>query len=239
MTPADTVRRRATPEGVNLALRVAGPPARFLAWLIDLMIVLGIQVVPGTLFALLPGVGRGVYFLTAFVLMWFFPVVFELARDGRTPGKMVLGLQVVHDDGTPVGPAASVLRNLMRFTDFLPFAFGAGLVSMILSPDFQRLGDLAAGTLVVHRDTDLPGGRVPEALPVPPPVHLDVAERRAVIDFAERLRTWNPERAEELATVARGLTGNTGEAGVRRLLGMANWLLGRSEPRLSVDEEAR
>ncbi|MEM8930805.1 MAG: RDD family protein [Acidobacteriota bacterium] len=238
MTRGDTERRRATPEGVNLSLRVAGPPVRFFAWGVDTVLVFAVQVVLGIFFGLIPGLGTGLYLMCAFLLTWFFPVAFEVWRNGQTPGKSIFGLQVVHDDGTPVGLAASTLRNLMRFADFLPFAFGAGLTSMYLSKDFQRLGDLSAGTLVVYRDAELPGRRVPAAAPVVPPVALDVEERRAVVDFAERVATWTPERAEELAAVAEPLTGARGEAGVLRLLGMANWLLGRSEAPAPAAAEA-
>lgn len=231
MNGIDNERRRETPEGVTLALRVAGAPVRFLAWAIDALLVSTLQIGFAMVLGLLGELGTGVYLLVLFTLAWFYPVFFELTRDGATPGKSVFGLQVVHDDGTPVGPAASFLRNLLRFADFLPVAFGAGLVSMLLSPDSQRLGDLAAGTLVVYRDTDSPSRGVAAATPVVPPVNLDLEERRAVVDFAERLPTWSDERARELAAVVRPLTGTWGDEGVERLLGMANWLLGRTEER--------
>lgn len=231
MNGIDNERRRATPEGVTLALRVAGAPVRLLAWTIDALLVMTLQVVFAVLLGLFGELGTGVYLLVLFILAWFYPVFFELTRDGATPGKSVFGLQVVHDDGTPVAASASFLRNLLRFADFLPAAFGAGLVSMLLSPDSQRLGDLAAGTLVVYRDTDSPSRGVASAAPVVPPVSLDLEERRAVVDFAERLPTWSEERARELAAVVRPLTGTWGDEGVARLVGMANWLLGRSEER--------
>jgi uncharacterized RDD family membrane protein YckC len=225
----DTERSRATPEGVNLSLRVAGPPVRLVAWVMDLFILMAAQVVLAILAGMLASLGPGLYFLFAFALMWFYPVAFEVLRRGATPGKAMLGLQVVHDDGTPVGLASSLLRNLLRFADFLPFAYGAGLISMLLSRDFQRLGDLAAGTLVIYRDQEGPDRRVPDAPPLPPPIALDRREQRAVIDFGARLRSWNEERRAELAATAAPLTGATGEDGVTRLLGMANWLLGRRQ----------
>lgn len=222
----DTERSRATPEGVTLGLRVAGPPARLLAWAIDAIVLVVAQFTLALFAATLDVAGLGFYYLLFFALFWFYPVAFEVLRGGATPGKSSLGLQVVHDDGTPVGLTASLVRNLLRFADFLPFAYGAGLVSMLLSADFQRLGDLAAGTLVVYRDDEV-GRKVPRAAPVPPAIALDRREQRAVIDFGARLSTWNEERRAELAAVAEPLTGAAGDAGVERLLGIANWLLGR------------
>ncbi len=222
----DTERSRATPEGVTLSLRVAGPPARLMAFAIDAVVLLAVQFLLALMATTLGVAGLGFFTLSLFALSWFYPVAFEVLRRGATPGKASIGLQVVHDDGTPVGLAASLVRNLLRFADFLPFAYGAGLASMLLSSDFQRLGDLAAGTLVVYRDDEV-GRRVPAAPPVAPPVALDRREQRAVIDFGARLLTWNEERRAELAAVAAPLTGATGAAGVERLLGIANWLLGR------------
>ncbi len=223
----DTVRSRATPEGVNLSLRVAGPPVRLLAWVIDAVVMVVAQSLVAIVVAFLGDLGSGFYLLSVFAITWFYPVGFEVLHAGATPGKSAFGLQVVHDDGTPVGPAASLLRNLLRFADFLPMAYGAGLVSMLLTRDFQRLGDLAAGTLVVYREDAAAGRDVPEAPPRPPPIALDLREQRAVIDFGARLTTWNEERRAELAEIVEPLAGARGEAGVRRLLGVANWLLGR------------
>jgi hypothetical protein len=155
-------------------------------------------------------------------------VVFEVPTRGQTPGKRSLGIAVVHRDGTPVGWTASILRNLMRVADFLPFGYGFGLASMLLDRDFRRLGDLAAGTVVVYRGPARPPGRgVPAARAEPPPVPLTPAEQRAVVEFAERFTAWPAARAEEVAGLAAPLAGGTGEAAVRRLLGLANWLLGR------------
>lgn len=223
----DTARSRATPEGVSLGLRVAGPPVRFAAWGIDLVVVLTAQFAVTVVAASLGATGTGLQLILFFVLSWFYPVAFEVFRDGSTVGKKAMGILVIHDDGTPVGPSASVLRNLLRVADFLPMAYGAGLVSMLLHPDFQRLGDLAAGTLVVYREPKALERQVPAAAPQAPPVALDPEEQRSIIDFAVRSTTWGLERQIELAELVPSLTGQSGESSVRRLLGMAHWFLGR------------
>lgn len=231
----DTVRSVETPEGVEIGLRVAGPVPRFLAWWIDFLLRIAIYLGLLIPLSILGESGRGILAVSLFLLEWFYPVLFEVLRGGATPGKKAMGLMVLHRDGTPVGWAASLLRNLVRFVDLLPFAYGFGLASMLADREFRRLGDLAAGTVVVHRDQEAVGARVPEAQPVPPAAPLSRDEQRAVIDFAERLPTWSEQRARELARLARPLLagGATGSAGagrnedVGRLLGIANWLLGR------------
>ena len=224
----DTELQRATPEGVMLSLRVAGPPIRLLAWGVDFAIIMMCQVLFALLIPFMGEFGGGLYLIGFFVVWWFYPVFFEVLRGGSTPGKKAMGLQVVHDDGTPVGWTASLMRNLLHFADFLPFGFGFGLVSMLASQHFKRLGDWAAGTVVIYRDRELTERRVPERTPIAPPVPLDRQEQRAIIEFGERLPTWNQMRAQELGDVVAPLTGSSGRDGVQRLLGMANWLLGRS-----------
>jgi len=223
----DSVRLVETPEGVELALRVAGPVPRLLAWVLDLLLR-GVLYVALTIAAATLGrSGLGLLLIALFAIEWIYPVVFEVWRDGATPGKRRMGLIVLHRDGTPVRLTASAIRNLVRFADFLPFGYGIGLVSMLVTRDFQRLGDLAAGTVVVHRDEEPSGARVAAAPPLAPPVPLDLAEQRAVIEYAERLGTWTEARASELAAIVRPLTGTHGREAMVRLLGIAAWLLGR------------
>jgi uncharacterized RDD family membrane protein YckC len=220
-----------TPEGVEIGLRVAGPVPRLLAAAIDLALRAAVYFVLVFPASLLGDGGVGLLLISMFLLEWFYPVLFEVRRGGATPGKKRLGLQVLHRDGTPVGWMASIVRNLVRFADFLPAAYGFGIAAMLVDRDFRRLGDLAAGTVVVHREPEMAGFRVPTGPPVRPPVPLDVDEQRAVLDFAERLGTWSLARASELAGIAAPLTGvparDEGTEGVKQLLGFANWLLGR------------
>jgi uncharacterized RDD family membrane protein YckC len=224
----DTYRAVETPEGVELGLRVAGPAPRLHAWGIDSalrLLAYALALIP---LSLLGRVGLGVFFLLLFLGEWLYPVLFEVLGGGATPGKRVLGLVVVHDDGTPLGWSASLLRNLLRFADFLPLAYGFGLASMLVHPDFKRLGDLAAGTLVVYREAPPGAARaLTEAPPLPPPLRLEADEQRSLVAFLERMPLWGEARAAELASLAAPLTGVRGAAGVERLAGIANWLVGR------------
>jgi uncharacterized RDD family membrane protein YckC len=225
----DTYRPVETPEGVEIGLRVAGPVPRLYAALLDfglrLLLYFALAVVAGNL----GKSGVGLFFVAMFLIEWFYPVIFEV-QGGATPGKRRMGLLVLHRDGTPVGWTASVIRNLVRFADLLPAAYGFGLGTMLVDRDFRRLGDLAAGTVVVHREPVTAGARVPTAPPLRPPVPLSLDEQRAVIEFAERLGTWPAARSAELAALLAPLTAAThpqDPEGVQRLVGMANWLLGR------------
>jgi len=226
MERVDTLRTIETPEGVELTLRVAGPIPRAMAWAVDVFLRGCCYSLVGIGLAMLGDTGLGIFLIVLFLGEWLYPVGFEVYNDGVTPGKLLFGLAVVHDDGTPVGWNASLLRNLLRVADFLPFAYLLGILSMLMSRDFKRLGDLAAGTVVTYRRDLFRGQRLPPAAPVPAPVPLRLDEQRAVIDFAARSDDWTQGRVEELADLLTGLSGAEGEAGARRLHGLARWLQG-------------
>ena len=90
--------------------------------------------------------------LVDFVLQWLYFVFFELVMQGRSPGKAALALRVMRDGGLPGTMRESMLRNLLRMVDMLPSSYFVGLVSMVLSKQGKRLGDFAAGTIVVRED---------------------------------------------------------------------------------------
>jgi uncharacterized membrane protein SpoIIM required for sporulation/uncharacterized RDD family membrane protein YckC len=236
----DTVRYVEAPEGVEIAIRPAGPVSRLGAWLIDLAIRLCLYTGFSKLVAVVAGaeIGIGLFLLFLFVCEWFYPVLFEVYLGGATPGKRILGLVVLHRDGTPVGWTASLVRNLVIFADFLPFWYLGGLVSMLVDRDFRRLGDVAAGTVVSRRPETSPVFRVPDVPPVRPPVALQLEEQRALLEYAERLGTWSRERACELAGQVEALTGAGGTEGVARLIGMASWVLGARRESFSREHEA-
>jgi uncharacterized RDD family membrane protein YckC len=223
----DTLREVSTPELVALHLRLAGPVPRALAWSIDALLRFGVMMLLGTALGYLGGFGWGVMAILFFLLEWFYPVLFEVLGRGATPGKRALGLVVLNDDGTPIGWGPALTRNLLRAADFLPFGYGIGLVTMFLSPEFRRLGDVLAGTVVVHREKPLDWA-VPSVTPIAPNASLPRDAQRALLAFAERVPRLTAARAEELAALAPQLTGGaTGEASVKRLLGLANFLVGR------------
>ncbi len=224
----DTLRQVETPEGVDLKLPLAGLIPRGLAWSIDLVLRLLGYGVAAVFLAALGEVGTGLYLILLFVGEWFYPVLFEVFNGGATPGKATLGLLVVQDDGTPVGWSSSLLRNLLRFADFLPIAYGFGLTSLLLQRDFKRLGDLAAGTVVVYRPVERRVEALSdEASPLPPPVPLQRQEQLAVVEFAQRRSTWTDGRAQELAQMTGSLVTGSRREKVDQLLGLAAWLQGR------------
>lgn len=206
-----------------MELRVAGPVVRAAALGIDTLIRGGLYLALTPLLAF-SGLGLGLVLIGMFLLEWFYPVFFELLR-GATPGKRAMGLQVVQDDGTPVAPAASVIRNLLRVVDFLPLFYGAGLASTLVDRDFRRLGDLAAGTLVVHVEPRSPRGEVPHHEPLPPPRPLALETQQAILDFAERSSRLSPQRREELAEALSWLSHCKGAAAQEAVLGYASYLV--------------
>jgi uncharacterized RDD family membrane protein YckC len=223
----DTVREIETPEGISLRLRTAGALPRAQAWMIDLllrMVVFMVAAIPLSLF----GVGgNGLAMLLLFALMWAYSVACEVWLDGQTLGKRALGLRVVNADGTPVTWLPSVVRNLLRVVDALPGVYGVGLISTLIDPYARRLGDIVAGTMVIHV-SELPAGQqVPSQAAVPLPVVLVADEQAALVEFAERSGQLTPQRQEELANLLTPLTGRNDTAAVRQLIGHANWLLGR------------
>jgi len=228
----DTVYSAETPEGIALALRPAGPVARGLAFMIDAALRLALFLLCVLVAALLGAMAPAFGFIAFFAIEWLYPIVFELALAGATPGKRMLGLQVVMDSGLPVTPAASVTRNLLRTADFLPALYAFGLAAMLLRQDFKRLGDLAAGTLVVHTQPPALHAGVPDAPPLAPRRPLSPREQTAVVSWASRSSTLTRERFAELAELAHDVLpadaaadAEGGHSGA--LLGVAQWLLGR------------
>jgi uncharacterized RDD family membrane protein YckC len=226
----DTAVAAETPEGIVLELRPAGLSARFYAFLFDWAIRFAIIYAAAMVAAFLGGIGLAFWIILIFALEWFYPVVFELSPSGATPGKRIFRLKVVMDNGLPVTPAASLARNLLRAADFLPFGYGVAIVSMLLRPDCKRLGDLAAATLVVHEAPAVPGIALANVAPVAPARSLTPEDQAAVMALAARAPTLTVERLDELAALAAAVSGDAGRSGplvTRRVLGVAQWLLGK------------
>ena len=154
-----------TPENVAFGYSIAGIGSRFLATLIDTIFVSIIQllVMLPVLFFIgfqiamenLTNWVLALFSLLGFVFFWGYYIFFELIWNGQSPGKRIVGLRVVRRDGTPVTLSEVLIRNLLRIIDLLPSAYGIGLISMFLDSQSRRLGDMAAGTLVVHAQKPL------------------------------------------------------------------------------------
>jgi uncharacterized RDD family membrane protein YckC len=148
-----------TTEKVPFRYRVAGPGARFLAWLIDAAILAGLflaGVLMGTaLEAGREGLGMALMALWVFGLQWGYFLLFEWLWQGQTLGKFLIGLRVIDSGGRSIGFLQSAIRNVLRVVDALPVPMPlwcglAGFAVAACNRESRRLGDLAAGTLVVY-----------------------------------------------------------------------------------------
>jgi uncharacterized RDD family membrane protein YckC len=199
----------ATPEGIELQIVLAGAGSRFIACVIDLFVQL-VLILLGAVaaFGLVGGgVGAALFVIAVFAAVYLYDILFEVLASGRTPGKRVTHLRVVRARGTPVDLPASAIRNLLRLIDWLPAAYLVGLVSILLTKRNQRLGDLAAGTLVIR---DATARRVAAAAaPASADALLDssgwdvsavsVEELAAVRRFLERRESLDRRARRELA----------------------------------------
>lgn len=146
-----------TPEQIDINFQQAGIGSRFYAALIDtalltLISLAGYYVNRQFISELGDIVGNwlgAVGGIIVFALFWGYYIVFEVTTNGQTLGKLALGLRVIKEGGYPIGFADSAIRNLVRIVDFLPFFYGVGLICMLINRNWKRLGDLAAGTLVI------------------------------------------------------------------------------------------
>lgn len=140
-----------TPEGVSLELTLAGLGSRAVAGTLDLALKVVVVACLLVLVIALLGLDGIVVILPAAALaMLLFDVAFETLGGGRTPGKRASGLRVVRSSGRPVDLVASMIRNAMRLIDGLPLSYVPTIVSIIVTRRNQRLGDLAADTLVIR-----------------------------------------------------------------------------------------
>lgn len=211
----DTVRAFRTPEHIAFDYRLAGPLARAAAWFIDLLIRCGIFVVVLIPIALVGAeFAQGFILVLLFVLDWLSGGLCEWLWKGQTPGKRALGIQVIGVDGLPAGFGACMVRNLLRWADGFPYVgmiptFGLGLVALATTGRFQRLGDLAAGTLVIYVERRLPPRQNPpqdaaakavlERLPPDLPASIDGRTARAIAAYVGRRRQFHPKRRGEMA----------------------------------------
>jgi uncharacterized RDD family membrane protein YckC len=211
----------ATPERVSFDYQVAGLGTRAIAQVLDILIIgvilaavyfvaLAIAVVGSATATLVAVIGS---FVVIFGYFW----VSESLWSGQTVGKKVFRLRAVGDRGEPLTFAQAGIRNIVRIVDFLPYAYGVGLIVLFVNGKGKRLGDLAAGTIVV-KDSDhvwlwqLPGARLPAATGPPPAAYaaataaeitlrrLDPELRRFVSSYARRRPHLPVEVRVQLAT---------------------------------------
>jgi len=242
----DTRQQIELAEGVEVSLRVAGAFPRVFAFVADLLIraalSVGLLILMGLIFGMLGSweVGSGMSLLITFFVTWLYMIIFEAGKHGATPGKRMMGLRVVQPSGAPITVGQAVTRNLLRFADGMPFimigefsfpfgTYGLGLIFMLFTQRFQRLGDLSANTLVVYdkpftiqgmaleyqKDTD-------ESLM--PQVVLGREDEAAIVSFAERAPFWSDERRAELADYLTDVTGASGAKGAVKLKAIGQWL---------------
>jgi len=154
-----------TPELVSIAMPLAGIGSRFIAIVVDYLIWVAAFSILAILAALVlaslrvfdsisPNWALGIVLLVIFLCHWGYFTLFEAFGNGRTPGKRVAKIRVIHRSGRAISFVESLARNLVRAVDYLPSFYAAGLVAMFLSRQHQRLGDMVAGTLVV-RDREI------------------------------------------------------------------------------------
>lgn len=223
----DSLSTVQTPEGVDIHLRLAGIWPRSVAWLIDALIRVIIYIVLSLVANLMGDVGTGLALISVFLIEWFYPVLFEVLNDGMTPGKKSLGIQVLNSDGTPIGWSASMLRNILRTVDFLPMFYGFGFITMLMNDRFQRLGDLAADTVVVYATQAMQMPEIPLHTAIKSSFDLNLKEQQAIIRYAERTTQLSEERLEELARILDVLDVPEHHMTRDKLLGIANGLIGR------------
>jgi uncharacterized RDD family membrane protein YckC len=194
-----------TPEQIALEYPLASAGSRFLALGIDTLLQLaaftllgGLAVAAVLLGAVINGVATwvlAILIVAAFILYYGYFAIFESLWSGQTPGKRAIGIRVIVASGRPLGPFDAILRNLLRIVDQMPGMYAVGLLSIFLTSRNQRLGDLAAGTVVVHdRPIELP--EMPDAARGTVRYGADrlTAEEVALVEaFLQRRHALDPE----------------------------------------------
>lgn len=209
-----------TPESIAFNYELAGLGSRFLALVIDQLIqivaLIAIFYVAVTVTLRLPTVravvstqaekvGEAIVIalivVVVFMLFFGYFIIFETLWNGKTPGKWALSIRVVRDGGYPVDFGAAVIRNLIRIGELVFGYYALSALSMVLSPENKRLGDYAAGTIVVRESAiafSLPATAVTEPV-YAPTLYLSGEERALVKRFIERRDALTPEKRGALA----------------------------------------
>lgn len=232
----DTIYKVETPEGVNLIFRPASPIIRSLALLCDILMQALILLILSLIFLVFfinstYNYGRyiiGLLIIIVFIIYWWYFVLFEVLGNGQSIGKRIFRIRVIHDDGTPITWSASLLRNLLRAVDMLPaMLYGLGLTACLTSEGFKRLGDIAAGTLVVYLDP--PSAIKPSQTAHtenPAPVSLSEEEQKTIVNFAERKNMLSNSRRLELASILAASFNQDSQVTEQMLYQIAQYITG-------------
>jgi uncharacterized RDD family membrane protein YckC len=155
----------ATPEGVEVEMVLAGLGSRFLARLLDTLIqvacIIALAIVAGVASSAIGGFAPAFTVVGIFLVLWVYDVAFETLASGRTPGKRAAGIRVVGMRGEPVSFRASAVRNIVRLFELVFFFYLPAVIAILSTRRDQRLGDLAAGTVVARERF---GGRAQPAV---------------------------------------------------------------------------
>lgn len=208
-----------TPESIEFRYELAGLGSRFLALAVDqaIQIVALIAIFAALIFAAskIPGsassrfaasgyaqsIGIAIVVTIVFLVFYGYFIAFEALWNGQTPGKRLLGIRVVQDGGYPIDFGASLIRNLIRVGEALLGYYVLSIVSALLSHENKRLGDIAAGTIVV-REASLSAPRrplVPQPSGRAPVLQVTDEERALIKRFIERRDTLEAHRRDEIA----------------------------------------
>jgi uncharacterized RDD family membrane protein YckC len=214
--PLDCVVRIVTPERIVLVYPLAGPFRRFMAYLIDQVLIV-VLVLAAFLVTSLVALGSvaflGPALVAYFVLTWGYGAFCEGFFNGQTPGKRSLGIRVLSERGVPITGVQAIMRNLVGTVDgLIPFFYLVGLTSMVVSRKFQRMGDLAAGTMVVIEErrftrgiTRIDDPDVDALLPwLPGRIAAGSHLARVLSDYVEVRRRFGPLRRAEMAEPLAG-----------------------------------
>lgn len=206
-----------TPEQVDIAYTVAGLGTRFLALAIDTLIqsavlivlIVSLQMISDwdLAYDFAPDFSEwyiAVMIIVVSLLIYGYPLLFELILKGRTPGKAALKLRVVRVDGRAADVAGIILRNLIRLIDFLPAFYTVGVISMFINKDSRRLGDLVAGTVVIVDKRKATLTTIMAEQSQKQNISLSDREYAMVRDFLARKKRLTPEARGRLAAEIAG-----------------------------------
>ncbi|MHB8126105.1 MAG: RDD family protein [Desulfitobacteriaceae bacterium] len=195
-----------TPEQVSLNFNIAGLGSRATAHILDCLILgfissalsLSLMKILKDLSIPFPSLVtsyvNAILILILFLLLWGYFVLFEFFTTGRTPGKMLVGIRVIQDNGQSITFLTSAVRNLIRLIDFLPLFYLCGILMIFFHSQHKRVGDLASGTIVVYQRKTK---RKKKKNPLEKEINKRLAEHQVLLDLNEwskkkiGIREWN------------------------------------------------